>query len=110
VLDELQERGFIDHERVAQSVVHRRSVKLGALRIKQELQSKGLDPELVNAAVAGLRATELDRAREVWGRRFGTPPRDANERAKQARFLATRGFDGDVIRRVLSPGTRDDAA
>jgi len=110
VLDELQERGFIDHERVAQSVVHRRSVKLGALRIKQELQSKGLDPELVNAAVAGLRATELDRARDVWARKFGTPPRDANERAKQARFLATRGFDGDVIRRVLSPGTRDDAA
>jgi regulatory protein len=110
VLDELQERGFIDHERVAQSVVHRRSVKLGALRIKQELQSKGLDPELVSTTVAGLRATELDRAREVWGRKFGTPPRDANERAKQARFLATRGFDGDVIRRVLSPGTRDDAA
>jgi regulatory protein len=46
----------------------------------------------------------------VWARKFGTPPRDANERAKQARFLATRGFDGDVIRRVLSPGTRDDAA
>jgi regulatory protein len=108
VLDELQERGFIDHERVAQSVVHRRSVKLGALRIKQELQSKGLDPELVSAAVAGLRATELDRARDVWRRKFDGPPRDANERAKQARFLAARGFDGDVIRRVLSSGSGDE--
>lgn len=108
VLDELQERGFIDHERVAQSVVHRRSVKLGALRIKQELQSKGLDAELVNATVSGLRATELDRARDVWRRKFDAPPRDANERGKQARFLAARGFDGDVIRRVLAAGSSDE--
>ena len=101
VLDELEARGFIDHQRVAESVVHRRAVKLGALRIKQELQAKGLDAQLVSAAVAKLRATELDRAREVWRKRFGTPPADAGERAKQARFLATRGFAGEVIRRVI---------
>ena len=34
-------------------------------------------------------------------------PRDAAERAKQARFLAARGFGGDVIRRVLG-GLEDD--
>jgi regulatory protein len=101
VLDELQSRGFIDHGRVAESVVHRRAGKLGAMRIKQELQAKGLEPQHVAEAVANLRATELDRAREVWRKRFGAPPQDANERAKQARFLAARGFDGDVIRRVL---------
>lgn len=101
-LDDLEARGFIDHQRVADSVVHRRAVKLGALRIRQELQAKGLDAQLVNAAVAGLRATELERAREVWRRRFDASPRDAGERAKQARFLAARGFDGEVIRRVLA--------
>jgi regulatory protein len=110
VLDELQSRGFIDHGRVAESVVHRRAAKLGASRIKQELQLKGLDPQLVNAAVAGLRATEFDRARDVWHKRFGEPPSDANERAKQARFLATRGFAGDVIRRVLAGGEDDAGA
>lgn len=108
VLDELEARGFIDHERVAQSVVHRRSSKLGAMRIRQELQSKGLDPELVNAAVAGLRATEFDRARDVWAKKFGATARHANERAKQARFLAARGFDAEVIRRVLSEGNGDE--
>jgi regulatory protein len=103
VLDELQAKGFIDHQRVADSVVHRRSGKLGAARIRQELQAKGLDAELVAHAVNGLRATELQRAREVWTRRFDAPPADAAERAKQARFLAARGFDGEVIRRVLAP-------
>lgn len=107
VLDELQSRGFIDHERVAESVVHRRGAKLGALRIKQELQAIGLEPQHVAAAVSALRATEYERALAVWRRRFGAPPQDASERARQARFLAARGFGGDVIRRVLGKGASE---
>jgi regulatory protein len=101
VLDELQAKGFINHQRVADSVVHRRAAKLGAARIRQELQVKGLDPELVAQAVAGLRATELHRAREVWRRKFERPPGDAVERGKQTRFLVARGFAPEVVRRVL---------
>jgi regulatory protein len=102
VLDELQARGFIDHARVAESLIHRRAGKLGAARIRQELQAKGLDAELVAETVAGLRDTEVQRARDVWRRKFDAPPADAAERGKQTRFLAARGFDGEVIRRVLS--------
>lgn len=100
-LDELQARGFLDEQRVVDSVVHRRAGRLGAGRIRQELQAKGLDAERVAAAVAGLRATEVERAREVWRKKFGTPPTDAAQRARQARFLAARGFDGQVIQKVL---------
>jgi regulatory protein len=105
VLDDLQAKGFIDHARVAESLIHRRAGKLGAARIRQELQAKGLDAELVAQTVAGLRDTEFHRAREVWRRKFDAAPADAAERGKQARFLAARGFDGEVIRRVLSGGT-----
>lgn len=100
-LDELAARGFIDEDRVVESVLHRRAARLGAGRIKQELQAKGLAPDKVVAAVAALRATEVERAREVWRKRFDSPPKDAAERAKQARFLAARGFSGEVISRVL---------
>ena len=51
--------------------------------------------------VAALRGTEFERAREVWRKKFDAPPKDAAERAKQARFLAARGFSGEVISRVL---------
>jgi regulatory protein len=105
-LDDLQARGFIDEQRVVDSVVHRRAGRLGAGRIKQELQAKGLDAERVALAVASLKATEVERAREVWRRKFGALPQDAAQRAKQARFLAARGFGGEVIRRVLN--TPDD--
>ena len=102
ILDELQAKGFINDQRVADSLVHRRAPKLGTARVRQELQGKGLAAELVAGSVADLRATELQRAREVWQRKFDALPADAAERGKQTRFLAARGFDGDVIRRVLS--------
>ena len=101
VLDELQAKGFIREERVVESVLHRRAPRLGAGRIRQELQAKGLAPELVAQAMQQLRSTELERARAVWARKFGAPPRDAAERARQSRFLAARGFGGDVIAKVL---------
>lgn len=107
VLDELQAKDFISEQRALESIVHRRSAKFGASRIRQELQAKGLEPEAVAQAVDQLRQSDLSRAREIWRKKFGTPPLDAAERAKHMRFLASRGFDGDTIRRVVS-GSDDD--
>lgn len=100
-LDDLQARGFINEQRVVESVLHRRAARLGTARLKQELQAKGIGAEAVADAVQALRGTELDRAREVWRRKFGEPAADAAGRAKQMRFLAARGFAGETIRRVL---------
>jgi regulatory protein len=107
-LDALTARGFISDERVADSLLHRRAAKLGASRIKAELQSKGLDEAVVREAVESLRATEQERAREVWRRKFGQPPADAAERAKQMRFLAARGFSGETVRRVIAGADDED--
>jgi regulatory protein len=106
-LDDLQAKGFISEQRVLESVVNRRASKLGAARIKQELQEKGLNPQAVADAVAVLRTTELARAREVWRKKFGHPPEEAIQRAKQMRFLASRGFGGETISRVVG-GSNDD--
>jgi len=108
-LDDLQAKGFINEQRVVESVVNRRSGKLGAARIKQELQAKGLDPQAIALAVAGLHSTEQARAQAVWVKKFGNAPQNATEAARQMRFLATRGFGGEVIRRVVR-GCEDDSA
>jgi regulatory protein len=101
ILDELEVKGFISEQRVVESVLHRRATKVGLVRIRQELLAKGVNPQSVVQAVNDLRSTELQRAQAVWRKKFGTPPADAKERAKQARFLATRGFTGDTIARVV---------
>jgi regulatory protein len=107
-LDALQAKDFINEQRVVDSVLYRRAAKLGTARIRQELQTKGLDPGMVLDAVASLQDTELARAREVWRKKFGAPPLDATARAKQQRFLLTRGFSGDVVRKVVAGGDDED--
>ena len=100
-LDELAAKDFISEARVVQSVVHQRAPRMGALRVRQELQHKGIAPEAIAEAVAGLQASETSRAFEVWRRRFEVPPQDAKERARQMRFLMARGFSGAVVAKVL---------
>ena len=100
-LDELQARDFINDGRAIESVIHRRSGKLGAARLKQELAAKGLKGEAVAEALAQLKDSELERAREVWRKKFGTPPQDAQERSKQVRFLMARGFSAEVVARLV---------
>ncbi len=100
-LDELQAKGFIDEQRVIDSVLHQRAAKLGVARIRRELHDKGLDRDAVAQALAGLQASELERAIEVWRRKFSAVPVDATGAARQMRFLAARGFATEVIRRVV---------
>ena len=109
LLDDLQAKDFINETRVVESVVHRRASRLGAARIRQELQSKGLPAEAVQCAVEQLKDSELDRAREVWRRKFGAVAPDAPARAKQMRFLMARGFSGDVVHRVVRGRDGPDA-
>lgn len=100
-LDELTAADLLSEARAAQSVLSGQGQRYGSRRLRQTLQAKGLEPDLVRETLQQARGTELERAREVWRRRFGAPPNDAKERAKQMRFLAGRGFDGEVIRRVV---------
>ena len=106
-LDELTAKGLLSDTRTAESVLRSQGARFGARRLKQTLQQKGLEPALVASTLQQARATELERAREVWRRRFGAPAPDAAGRAKQMRFLAGRGFEGEVIRRVVQAAEDD---
>ena len=101
-LDQLQARGLVDDTRVAETLVNRRAAKLGGMRMRQELQAKGLSPEVVADTMASLKESELARAQAVWLKKFRQVAHDSTNRNRQARFLATRGFSSDVVRQVVS--------
>ncbi|MDL5037432.1 recombination regulator RecX [Comamonas resistens] len=109
VLDDLEKRGFINEERVVESVIHSKASRFGAARLVQELRGKGLDDEMVRLAGDQLRDTELLRARELWRKRFGVPPADLKEKAKQLRFMAARGFSSAVASRVVREAPYSEA-
>jgi regulatory protein len=100
LLDTLQAQGLLSEERFVESRVRVRAPGLGTRRIQMELARHGL--KLSAQPLQQLRDSELQRATQLWQRRFGTVPKDARERARQMRFLAGRGFSGEVIRRVLA--------
>jgi regulatory protein len=106
LLEALQAAGHLSDSRFVESRVNARAARLGNLRIELELRRNGVQPD--EAVRQVLRASELERARAVWARRFGQPPADRAERARQARFLAGRGFSADSIRRVTGGDPAED--
>lgn len=107
VLDELAAAHWQSDQRYAESYVVRQAPRQGALRIVQALRMQGVDETQLRTIKAGLAGTELERAREVWARKYPQAPADAREYARQFRFMASRGFSPEAIRRVL--GGRDDS-
>ncbi|MBN9425240.1 MAG: recombination regulator RecX [Burkholderiales bacterium] len=101
VLDELTAAKLLSSERFADSLVYRRAERFGTALIRQELRQHRLDDAVVAPRLAALKASEFDRARAVWLKRYGMPPADAAERARQMRFLGARGFSAEVVRRVV---------
>ena len=101
VLDRLTARRLLSDRRAADAIVHARSTQRGLLRLRQELDQKGVPEEIAEEALAGLAGQQVALARGVWAKRFGVLPADAAERQRQTRFLASRGFSFSVIRSVL---------
>lgn len=105
LLDLLQSKGLLSEQRFVESRVRLRSPGMGTRRIQVELAQHGL--QLPPQVQQQLRASELQRAAQLCQRRFAGPATDARERARRMRFLAGRGFSGEVIRQVLSGGTSE---
>lgn len=101
LLDDLQAQGWLSEERVADQVVRAAAGRYGPGRVLQQLLDRGVSAEVAAQARARAREAELESAGLVWRKRFGKPPADLLERARQVRFLEQRGFDSEVIRQLL---------
>lgn len=101
LLDDFTRRGWLSDARFAEALVHDKQAKFGTSRLAYELRERGVEDSVIREQMATLKDSELDRARQVWQSKFGVLPEDAKVRAKQMRFLQSRGFSFDVIGKVL---------
>jgi len=106
LLNDLVGSGWLSDERALEQIVRVRSSRFGTQRVAHELRQKGLSDELINTALPQLKEGEFAAARAVWQKKFGIrPPNDSpldqKEKAKQIRFLQSRGFSTAVILDVL---------
>lgn len=95
-------------KRFTEMLVHARKTKFGSARVANELREKGVADELISSAVAEIKLNELDNARNVWQKKYKASAETREEWAKQARFLQSRGFGFDVIKKVLNHTESED--
>ena len=127
VVSRLQRENWQSDERFVESFVQSREQRWGNQKIFHALSQHDLDSEQLSELKEELKDSEYQRAREVWIRRFGDKygvslygtetsgddeflseteqqsfEEQAKEKAKQLRFLASRGFSADVVYKVVN--------
>ena len=103
----LKAKNFLSNERFTENLVHKKSQGLGMYRLAQEFRKHELDQEITTQYLKNLKVTEPQRALDVWKKKFGTLTNDPKELAKQIRFLVSRGFDQELIYRIVRGKTLD---
>jgi regulatory protein len=102
LLDELEQAGYLSDVRYASAVVHQKAGTYSRRAIAHALREKGVTGPAATSALAELEhVDELATALALWQRRFGVPPADEREKARQLRFLLSRGYSHSIAFKVL---------
>ena len=103
LLDKLAEEGLQSDARFTENFVHHRCQKgHGPQKIQQELQQRGIAPELIDNFLYADKYDWYELAARARRKKFGEElPQDYQIRAKQSRFLYSRGFNMEVIHALL---------
>jgi regulatory protein len=119
----LDEQGYLDDARFARVFVQdkRELEQWGRERITRGLIARGVEPELIEDALAGrdgdeagsplssaaeMHEGEVERALGLLSRRFPSPPRDRRERDRALGVLIRKGYDPELALDALSAYAR----
>jgi regulatory protein len=94
-------RKYLTTLRFANALVRRRSERFGVRRVADELQRAGVETGLIAQLTGELKETEFERAKALWARKFGQISSEQKERARQYRFLVSKGFSPDLVAKVI---------
>jgi len=101
LLDAFEAKNWLSDRRFAESYVADHRAKAGSIKLAYELRQRGVSDVVIEGVLTANRDSELERAREVWQKKFDSAPSDAAEKARHVRFMQNRGFTSEVIQRVI---------
>jgi len=107
LLDAFEAKNWLSDQRFAESYVADHRARAGSIKLAYDLRQRGVADSIIAGVLSDNRDSELERAREVWRKKFGAPPATAAEKAKQIRFMQSRGFAGEVIRHAIGNTAED---
>jgi regulatory protein len=102
VLADMEASQLQSDNRTAENYLRSNASRLGASRLRHTLKTRGVAPEMIEEQMSQADLPdEMERARAAWSRKFSAAPANPKEWARQARFLQSRGFASDIVRRLL---------
>jgi len=107
LLGEFETRNWLSDRRFAESWVADHRARAGSVKLAYDLRQRGVGDAIIEAVLNENRDSEFERARAVWEKKFGSAPADTPEKARQMRFLQSRGFAAEVIRRIIQDAGHD---
>ena len=108
VLDELAARGYLSDARFAEQFARQKSGALSKRAIGASLKARGVEGEAATEALAGVEIDDEQAMIALWRRRFGMPPANDKQKARQVRFLQSRGFSLSAIIKLLRNPPTDE--
>ncbi len=105
----LARQGLVSDSRFAEAFVRSRIERGGGpLRIRRDLEARGVERSTVERLLDPDDEAWEARARGAREKRFGAaPPGERNEAARQTRFLLGRGFTHRQVRRAIEESGRE---
>jgi regulatory protein len=101
ILDELAALGYLSDARFATALVAQKSGAMSRRAISASLKAKGVAADVASDALAASEVDDVDAMVALWLRKFGAPPSNDRDKARQVRFLQSRGFALSAIFRML---------
>ena len=102
VLNELEEKDWLSDDRFSEQFVLSKKRKFGARKIAHELKLRGVDESIISRALREIKDDEFLLAKKIWEKKFNQTPITIDEKAKQIRFMQSRGIEVVIIHQILS--------
>ncbi|MES2368816.1 MAG: recombination regulator RecX [Pseudomonadota bacterium] len=101
LLDEFEEKKWLSDRRFAESYIADHRARAGSIKLAYDLRQRGVSETVIEGVLRENRDTELERARQIWQKKFSSAPADSAEKARQTRFMQSKGFTSEVIQLIL---------
>ena len=111
-LERLTEQGYLDDARYARLFAQdkRELEDWGEERIRRSLRARGIERELIEAAVREEEGSgERGRAIGLLQRRFPLPPSPGRERERAFAMLIRKGYDSEIAAEAVAAHAREQA-
>ena len=102
ILDELEEKDWLSDDRFSEQFVSSKKRKFGARKIAHELKLRGVSESIISRVLSDIKDDKFLLAKKIWEKKFNQIPITIDEKAKQIRFMQSRGVEVAIIHQILS--------